>query len=106
MKEFRILMANLIDWLMHGGTRPQHQYEILFGKAAAGHGEHGQVVGTWVKEGANNPINITFFFKGFTVPPKMDLHLMQELYHHAAMAGIVVSHVYSYNGLSKGRTQL
>lgn len=106
MKQLNVTLRNLIDWIVNGGMRPQHQYEILFGREAAGHGEHGQIVGTWVKEGRNNPINITFFFKGFTVPPKFDLHLMQELYYHAGMAGIVISHIYSYDGLAKATRQL
>lgn len=87
-------------WLFFGKQAKKHHYEILFGGATAGYGEHGTIVGTWIKEGYKSEIAIPFYIAGHKMVPKLTLDLLTEIHHHAAMAGIVVSHLYSYAGLS------
>lgn len=96
-------MKTILGKLGFINTDRQNKYEVLFGPEAAGKGEHGAIVGTWLKEGARNPITISFFFKGHTHAPKMSPEVITELFHHAKMAGIDPTHLYSYAGLAPVR---
>lgn len=95
-------MIKMINKLL-GNDNRELKYEVLFGHEAAGKGEHGAIIGTWLKEGARNPITISFFFKGHTHAPKMTPDLIVELFHHAKTAGIDATHLYSYGGLAQVR---
>uniref|UniRef100_A0AAU7PFT1 Uncharacterized protein n=1 Tax=Burkholderia phage vB_BgluM-SURPRISE13 TaxID=3159457 RepID=A0AAU7PFT1_9VIRU len=95
-------MKKLINKIMGNDNRTNH-FEVAFGAEAAKHGEHGAIVGSWKKEGANNPITISFFFKGRNIAPKMTPEVIEELFHHAKMAGIDPTHLYSYGGLANPR---
>lgn len=85
------------------GANHELQYEVLFGHQCAGQGEHGAIVGTWVKEGNKSEITISFFFKGMMLPPRMSIDVIEELFYHARRAGIVPTHLYSYGGLAQVR---
>lgn len=85
------------------GKNRELKHEVFFGPEAAGKGEHGAIVGTWLKEGAKNPITISFFFKGHTIAPKMTPELITELFFHAKMEGIEATHLYSYSGIAPTR---
>lgn len=85
-----------------GSDRELH-YEVVFGHECAGLGEHGAIVGTWVKEGNKTEITISFFFKGMMLPPRMSIDVIEELFYHARRAGIVPTHLYSYGGLAQVR---
>lgn len=80
-----------------------NEFEILFGHNAAGIGEHGAIVGTWVSEGSKMEITIPYVFKGRNIAPKLTVKVLEELFHHARMVGIVPSHLASYNGMSPVR---
>lgn len=94
-------MKKLISKIL--GTERTNDFEVVFGGDAAGHGEHGAIVGTWRKEGATAPITISFFFKGRNIAPKLEPKVIEELFHHAKMAGIQATHLYSYGGLAQPR---
>lgn len=94
------------DYVIRGKSHKELQYHIVFGRETAGRGSHGQIVGTWLKEGASLPINIPFYVVGFTIPPKLNIRWMEELYHYAEMNGIVVSHLHSYGAVSAMTKQL
>lgn len=96
-------MKKILGKLGFINTDRQLKHEIVFGPEAAKHGEHGAIVGTWLKEGAKSPITISFFFKGHTHSPKMNPEVIIELFHQARMAGIEASHLYSYGGLMSTR---
>ena len=84
---------------------PVNKYEVLFGGDAASHGEHGSLMGTWIKQGHKQPINISFFFKGMGHAPRMTEEVLAELFKHARFAGIVPTHLYAYGGLHNPRPQ-
>lgn len=88
---------------LFGNKDRELKHELVFGPEASSHGEHGAIVGTWFKEGAKNPITISFFFKGHTHAPKMNPEVIVEIFHHARMAGIDATHLYSYGGLAQTR---
>lgn len=100
-------MFKAIATLVHSGLclfgmaspRSVNKYEVLFGPAAAGHGEHGSLQGTWLKEGFKQNITISFFFKGMGHAPRMNVEVLEELFRHARHAGIVPSHLFAYGGL-------
>lgn len=96
-------MKKILGKLGFINTDRQLKHEVAFGPEAAGKGEHGAIVGTWLKEGARTPITISFFFKGHTHAPKMTPEVIEELFHHAKMAGIDPTHLYSYAGLASPR---
>lgn len=97
----RNAIVGLIDRLINGAQAKHYEYEIVFGAQAAGLGEHGRIVGTWVKEGHPREISITFFIKGFEhQPPKLDRHLIEELYEQAAFNGIIMSHISGYASIT------
>lgn len=85
------------------GKNRELKHEVVFGHEAADKGEHGSIIGTWLKEGAKTPITISFFFKGHTHAPKMNPEVIEEVFHHAKMAGINPTHLYSYGGLAQVR---
>lgn len=85
------------------GKNRQLNHEVLFGHQAASEGEHGAIVGTWIKEGHRRPITISFFFKGHIRPPKMTPELLDEIWFHAKTAGIDPTHLTSYDELAKPR---
>ena len=97
----RNTIIGFFDRLVNGAHAKHYEYEIVFGAQAAGLGEHGRVNGTWVKEGHPREITITFYIKGFNeLPPRLDRHLIEELYEQAAFNGIVMTHISAYAGLT------
>lgn len=76
---------------------------VLFGHEASKEGEHGSLVGTWIKEGHRQPITISFFFKGHIRPPKMTPALLEEIWFHAQMTGIDPSHLTCYDDIARPR---
>lgn len=84
------------------GNRVQN-YKVLFGHHCAEHGEHGTLVGTWLKEGNKTEITIPFFFDGMMLPPRISMEVVEELFYHARRAGIVPTHIYSYANMAACR---
>lgn len=80
-----------------------NDYKILFGHECAEHGEHGTLVGTWLKEGNKTEVTISFYFEGMMLPPRIDMKVIEELFYHARRAGIVPTHLYSYANLAAVR---
>jgi hypothetical protein len=99
------IIPSFFSWLFFGKQAKKHHYQISFGPEAAAFGEHGALVGTWFREGYKEPITIPFYIQGYKMAPRLDYELMKEIYHHASMVGIVVSHLYSYNGLAAPKKQ-
>lgn len=85
------------------GKDRELKYEIFFGPDAASSGEHGVIIGTWLKNGWREPIAISFFFRGHEHAPKLNPEVIEELFHQAKSAGIVPTHLYSYDGLMSAR---
>lgn len=86
--------------LFTGKKNRVNHFEILFGHQNAGKGTHGVLVGTWVSEGKPRETAISFYFDGMGHPPKLSVAVLEEMFHHAACAGIVPSHLYSYGNLA------
>jgi hypothetical protein len=103
MSQKETIMKKILGALGFINTDRELKHEVLFGHEAAGKGEHGAIVGTWLKEGARQPITISFFFRGHTHAPKMEPKVIDELFHHAKMAGIDPQHLYSYGNLAQPR---
>lgn len=83
--------------------KPEIKNQAVFGEAAAKHGEHGAIVGTWIKEGYHQPATISFYFLTNGHCPRLSEDLMEQLFHQARMAGIEPSHLYSYAGLANSK---
>jgi hypothetical protein len=96
------MFQTFINW-MTGRDRTE-EFEIIFGHDTAALGEHGMVIGTWLKEGKRNPICISFFFKGHIHAPKLTVSVLTELFRHARMAGIEPTHLHAYDLMMKGRS--
>lgn len=85
------------------GKNRELKYEMLFGTACSDKGDHGALIGTWVREGSRNPITIPFYFVGFIHAPKMTPELMTEIWYHAQMVGIHPSHIGAYQDIARPR---
>lgn len=94
--KIRRTLTTMMAYLVNGPLDKELYYHFAFGPEAAPHGEHGRIVGTWVKEGYRQEISISFFIHGFERVPSLDRMLFEELYAQAAMAGIVMKHLSAY----------
>lgn len=93
------------DQFVNGRKPKSHDIEIMFGPQAAGRIEHGRIVGTWVKEGHPRPITISFSIKSHdALPPRLDMHILAEIYDQATFSGIVMTHISAYAALTPVRT--
>lgn len=105
MSRIKKILANVSGFLgfmdkdVHAAKHQQHH--ILFGGAAAGKVEHAVIVGTWVRLGKTQNVNITIHFEGQTYAPKLTPAVMDEIWTQARHVGIVPAHIYAYDNLSK-----
>lgn len=105
IKNILINVSGFFGFMDKNAHAVRQQYDIRFGADAAGKKEHAVVVGTWVRLGKTQPVNITVHFEGQTYAPKLTPAVLDELWSQARLVGIVPSHIYAYDNLSKDLTR-
>lgn len=90
-------IVSFFDYLVNGKQAKTLHYMFAFGPECAALGEHGRIVGTWIKEGYTRERTISFYVYGYDInAPVLTKKLLDELYSQAAMEGIVMSYLSAY----------
>lgn len=104
--KLRRLLTKIFAYLVNGPLDKELYYHFAFGPETASLGEHGRIIGTWIKEGYRQEISISFFVYGYDRAPALDRMLFEELYAQAAMAGINMKHLSAYSDMVPLRTSV
>lgn len=95
---------NLFHALQSQGMRISEEEaaktKLVFHIEASYYGEHGALVGSFMRQGIESG-TISFFFVGMARPPHLSKDVIDYIWKEAKKIGIVPKYIYAYEGVMK-----